>query len=63
MTETRITKAVREQLETLTVAEVATLLKLSEATIKNLAAKGELPGIKVGRSWRFRPSDLGGLWS
>ncbi|MDP2873397.1 MAG: helix-turn-helix domain-containing protein [Bacillota bacterium] len=39
--------------EVLTVAETADLLKLSEYTVRELARKGELPGRKVGRAWRF----------
>ena len=39
-----------------TAREVATLLKLREATVCVLASQGKLPGCKVGKSWRF---DLG----
>lgn len=39
--------------EVLTVAETADLLKLSEYTVRELARKGELPGRKIGRAWRF----------
>ena len=42
--------------EILTVREVAALLKINEKTAYKLAAKGEIPGFKVGGSWRF---DLG----
>ncbi len=36
-----------------TVKEVAEFLRLKEATICRLASEGKLPGIKVGKSWRF----------
>jgi len=36
-----------------TIKELATYLKLKEKTVYSLAAKGELPGFKVGGSWRF----------
>jgi excisionase family DNA binding protein len=42
----------------LTVAEVASMLKVSEKSIYRLAQRGQLPGFKVGGSWRFRPADL-----
>ncbi len=36
-----------------TAKEVGNYLKLSESTIYKLAASGELPGFKIGDSWRF----------
>jgi excisionase family DNA binding protein len=36
-----------------TVKEVAEFLRLKEATICRLASEGKLPGVKVGKSWRF----------
>lgn len=38
----------------MTVAEVAEYLRLGEATVYRLAQEGEIPGVKVGRSWRFK---------
>ena len=37
----------------LTTREVASYLRLTETTVCNLAASGELPGFKIGKSWRF----------
>jgi len=37
----------------LTVRDVADYLKLSEMTILRLANQGILPGVKLGRQWRF----------
>lgn len=37
----------------LTVRELASYLRLTETTVCNLAASGELPGFKIGKSWRF----------
>ena len=44
--------------EILTLTDVAALLKVAEKTIYTLAQQGELPGLKVGRQWRFRRQDL-----
>ncbi|ABN63814.1 helix-turn-helix domain-containing protein [Shewanella baltica] len=42
----------------LTIKDVANYLKVNERTIYRLAANGELPGFKVGNSWRFKQSEL-----
>jgi excisionase family DNA binding protein len=39
--------------EVLTVEQVAELLQVDEKAVRELARKGELPGRKVGREWRF----------
>lgn len=44
--------------EILTMDEVATYLKLKLKTAYALAARGEIPGFKVGGSWRFRKSEI-----
>ena len=36
-----------------TAKELGQYLKLSEATIYKLALTGQLPGFKIGNSWRF----------
>jgi excisionase family DNA binding protein len=36
-----------------TAKELSQYLKLSESTIYKLAANGEIPGFKIGDSWRF----------
>ena len=36
-----------------TAKELGQFLKLTESTIYNLASSGEIPGFRVGRSWRF----------
>ena len=41
----------------LTVDEVAELLRIKRDTVYRLAAKGEIPGHKIGRVWRF-PRDV-----
>jgi len=38
--------------------QVAEYLGLDLLTIYAWARKGKLPGIKLGRNWRFRQSDL-----
>ena len=43
-------------LRLLTVGDLVQLLRLSRDTIYRLASSGELPGRKIGHTWRF-PSD------
>ena len=38
----------------LTVHEVAEYLRISEAKVYRLAREGELPVIRIGKTWRFR---------
>ena len=38
--------------------EAASLLDVHPKTVKRLAAKGLIPGIKIGKLWRFRASLL-----
>ncbi len=37
----------------ITAKELGKYLKLSESTIYKLATGGDLPGFKIGDSWRF----------
>ena len=43
---------------TLTIKRLAKYLNVIERTIYNLLERGELPGFKVGASWRFRKEDI-----
>ena len=36
-----------------TIEDLAKYLKISKSTLYKLAQRGELPGVKVGRHWRF----------
>jgi len=47
-----------EMVRMVTVKEVAEFLRLKEATVCRLASEGKLPGLKIGKSWRF---DMGAL--
>lgn len=38
--------------------EAGRLLKVHPKTVKRLAAKGEIPGKRIGSVWRFRKSVL-----
>ncbi|HJN16549.1 MAG TPA: helix-turn-helix domain-containing protein [Armatimonadota bacterium] len=49
--------------EILTSREVAEYLRTSPDTVKRLARAGRLPGIKLGRAWRFRKADLDDLFA
>lgn len=44
--------------EFLTVADVASLLKLNQQTVRNWIEQGRLPALRVGRRVRVRRSDL-----
>ena len=52
--------AMQTQMQTdiMTIREVADYLKLTEKTAYRLAAKGKIPGFKVGGSWRFKRSQI-----
>jgi len=39
--------------EIMTTRELAEYLKLHEITICKYAAQGQIPAIRIGRSWRF----------
>ena len=42
----------------LTAKELSQFLKLSESTIYKLASNGDIPGFKIGDSWRFEPEEI-----
>jgi excisionase family DNA binding protein len=42
----------------ITADRAAELLKLHPKTVKRLAQAGTLPGMRIGRVWRFRESSL-----
>jgi len=44
--------------EILTLDEVAAYLKAGKKTAYRLAHLGQIPGFKLGGTWRFRRSDL-----
>jgi excisionase family DNA binding protein len=44
--------------DVLTLKEVANYLKVTERTIYRLVAERKIPAFKVGRSWRFRLSEI-----
>jgi PTS system nitrogen regulatory IIA component len=45
----------------MTAEDVAKYLKITPATVYRLAQKGELPGAKIGRVWRFRKEAIDNL--
>jgi excisionase family DNA binding protein len=47
-----------ERNEVMTVAEAADYLRLNRQTIMRMAARGELPGVKIARRWRFKRTDI-----
>lgn len=40
------------------IRQVTAYLQINEATAYSWAQKSKLPGIKIGRIWRFRPEDI-----
>jgi PTS system nitrogen regulatory IIA component len=44
--------------EIMTIEEVAEYLRVSERTVYDWAQKGELPGGKLGTTWRFKREDV-----
>ncbi len=44
--------------QALTIRQVAEYLQVTERTIYNLVWAGELPGFKVGNTWRFKKEDI-----
>ncbi|MEW6233569.1 MAG: response regulator [Chloroflexota bacterium] len=38
----------------LTIKELAAYMKMNQQTVYRLAQKGEIPGVKIGGSWRFK---------
>lgn len=50
--------SIKPQFCTFNLQEAATYLGCHVQTVRDLAARGELPGVKVGRAWRFIEVDL-----
>lgn len=44
--------------EFLTVDQVKTMLGVSDRTVFRYIKKGDLKGFKMGKEWRFEPSDI-----
>ena len=42
----------------LTVAEVASMLRVSNMTVYRLIQAGDIPAVRVGKSYRLREEDL-----
>lgn len=47
-----------EQLDIMTAKEVAALLRMSERFVQLAATRGDMPGVRIGRSWRFNRADI-----
>ncbi len=39
-------------------AQTAQILKLHPVTVREMASRGAIPGMKIGKVWRFRASSL-----
>jgi excisionase family DNA binding protein len=42
----------------MTAKELSQFLKLSESTIYKLVSNGDIPGFKIGDSWRFELEEI-----
>lgn len=42
----------------LTIEEVTAYLRINRFTTYRMAQRGELPGIKIARQWRFKESEI-----
>ncbi|MFO7548664.1 MAG: helix-turn-helix domain-containing protein [Acidimicrobiia bacterium] len=42
----------------LTAGQVQSLLGIDRSTVYRMAADGRLPAVRIGRQWRFRPSEI-----
>jgi excisionase family DNA binding protein len=42
----------------LTIAEVATMMRVSKMTVYRIVHSGELPAVRVGRSFRVTENDV-----
>ena len=42
----------------MTIDELAVYLKLSKSTLYHFARDGRVPGVKVGRHWRFHKDSI-----
>ena len=49
------------KLKILTVAEVATILRVHPATVYRLVKTGDLPAFRIGENWRIT-SDVLKMW-
>jgi len=47
--------------EIMTVKELSRYLRLHTSTVYRLLRRGELPGFKIGDSWRFNQQEIN-LW-
>ena len=47
-----------ENVNVLTVKDTANYLRLSEMTVLRLAGRGLIPGVKIGRQWRFQKETI-----
>ena len=53
------TETNEKQIESLIdVTEAAKILGLHPVTLREFAREKRIPGIQIGRAWRFRPSSL-----
>ncbi len=50
-----------EDADVLTVRDTANYLRLSEMTVLRLTSQGLIPGVKIGRQWRYQKETIKNL--
>ena len=45
-------------MQIMTAKEVSDFLRMKESTVCRLASEGKLPGVKIGKAWRFEKAAL-----
>lgn len=58
LTRRRVAPMTTDREPLLTTDDLGRRLRMPVETVQTLARRGELPGFKVGKSWRFRPSSI-----
>jgi excisionase family DNA binding protein len=48
----------QDSIQFLTPKTLAVRWVISERQVRDMAACGEVPALKVGKLWRFRPTDI-----
>lgn len=48
----------RLQEEVMTLKQVADYFKVSQITVHRLTQRGALPGVKIGRQWRYLRTNI-----
>ena len=45
-------------MQIMTAKEASDFLRMKESTVRSLASEGKLPGVRIGKAWRFDKAAL-----